>query len=94
MKYTLGKNPLVIVMYQITTEITGAVLINPSRAPEPSKFLSRRELQFDTCLFYGHFKTRVASPDKKNEPSPNSSDILLANLPISVILFSASDFCI
>lgn len=65
MKYTLGKTLLVIVKYQIITEITGALLINPSRAPEPSKFLCRRELQFDTCLFYGYFKIHVASPDYK-----------------------------
>lgn len=65
MKHTLGKIPLVIVMYQITTEISGAVLINPSRAPEPSKFLHRRELQFDTCLFYGYLKTHMASPYNK-----------------------------
>lgn len=65
MKHTLGKNPLVIVKYQITTEITGAVLINLSRTPEPPKFLHRRELQFDTGLFYGYFKSHVASPDNK-----------------------------
>lgn len=65
MKHTLTKNILIIVKYQSIADITGAVLINPSKAPKPSGFLCRRELLFDTCLFYGYFKIHVAPPYTK-----------------------------